>query len=130
MEKQLADRLRISEQRADRSRPCPRVAQQDPSHQGASDQHAWHTQQNRHATAFGPFLFPRVQQHDGEDEQHHNRAGIDDQLDRGDELSAQQQIFAGQSAHNRDQRKGAIDGMPLRQQVHRSRHANRPESQE
>ena len=61
--------------------------------------------------------------------QHHDRAGIDNHLHRSDKLRAQQQVFAGQRRHHRNQRQRAVDGMPLRQQVDRPAHANRPESQ-
>ena len=58
-----------------------------------------------------------VQQHDDEDEQHHDRAGINDHLRGRDELRAQQQIQHRQRAHHADQRERARDRMRLHHQL-------------
>src|SRR5208282_412076 len=51
-----------------------------------------------HPAAPGPFFFAGVEQHDDEDEQHHDGAGVDDDLDDGDEFGAEQQVDEGQRA--------------------------------
>ena len=68
-------------------------------------------------------FFAGVQQHDDEDEQHHDGAGVHDDLHGGDELRAQQQVQYRERAHHHDQRQRAVDGMPLQQQIQCSRHA-------
>ena len=60
---------------------------------------------DRDAAALGLFFDSGVEKHDDEDEQHHDGPGIDDDLHGGDELSAQQQVFAGEGGHHRDQRQ-------------------------
>ena len=49
--------------------------------------------QHRHAAALGALFFAGIQQHDDEDEQHHDRAGVHDHLHRRHKLRAQQQVF-------------------------------------
>jgi hypothetical protein len=51
------------------------------------------------------------------DEQHHDGAGVDDDLRGGQELRAQQQVKHGQRGHHHNQRQGAVDGMALEQEV-------------
>ena len=65
-----------------------------------------------------------------EDEQHHHRAGIDDDLHRGDEFGAQQQIDQRQRSHHHDQRQRAVDGMLLHQEVDRTSYTQRREDEE
>src|SRR5262252_8243918 len=52
--------------------------------------------QQSNAAASRAFLSAGVQQHDDEHEQHHDGPGVDDHLDGGDELRAQQQVDQGQ----------------------------------
>jgi hypothetical protein len=48
--------------------------------------------------AFGALFFAGVQQHDGDHKQHHDRAGIDDDLHGGHKFRAQQKILAASEA--------------------------------
>jgi hypothetical protein len=47
-----------------------------------------------------------VQVHDHEQEQHHDRAGVDDDLHHPDELGAEQQVEAGQRAEREHEEQG------------------------
>ncbi len=71
----------------------------------------------RRAAAQGALFTACVQQHHDKREQHHDRAGIDDDLRGGQKLRAKQQIKHGQRGHHHDQREGAVDGMALEQQI-------------
>ena len=72
----------------------------------------------------------RVQQHDDEDKQHHDGAGVNDHLGRGDEFSAQLQVQNGERSHDADQRKRAGDGMRLHHQVDGAKHRDAGEDEE
>jgi hypothetical protein len=41
----------------------------------------------------------QVEEHDHEQEEHHHRAGVDEHLDRGDELRIEQDVDGGQREH-------------------------------
>ncbi len=98
---------------------------QSPSDESATDQHRGNAEPSRNSAALGALLFTGVEQHDHENKEHHDRAGVNDHLHRGNEFRAQQKIFDRKGSHHRDQRKRTVDGMALYQQVDRSRHANR-----
>ena len=118
-----------SRKRSGLYRPRAGVRQKNPADEHAADQHSGNAKQQRHPAAFGVFLLAGIQQHDDEDEQHHDGAGVNDHLHGGDELRAQQQIFHRQRSHHHHQRQRAVDGMRLHQQVDRTRHADRTENQ-
>ena len=82
------------------------------------------------AGMFGALFHPGVQQHDDKDEQHHHRAGIDNDLHGGHEFRAQQQVQQGQRTHHHNQRQGAVDGVLLHQQVDRPTYTQRREDEE
>ncbi len=50
----------------------------------------------------------RAQQHDHEQEQHHDRAGVDRDLDHGEERRVEQQEQKSDTAHRHDQEQGAV----------------------
>src|SRR5581483_7512229 len=85
---------------------------------------------NCDATAARPLLFSGVQEHDGEDEQHHNRARIDDHLDGCDELGSEQQVLDRQRRQYGNQRQGTVDRMPLGEEVYRPSYADGSEHYE
>ena len=66
---------------------------QHPADQHAAHQHSGNAKQQRHPAALGALFFSGIQQHDDEDKQHHDGAGVHDHLHRGHELRAQQQVF-------------------------------------
>ena len=51
-----------------------------------------HAEQDRHPAALSLFLDAGIEQHDDENEQHHHRSRVDDDLNGGNELGAEQQI--------------------------------------
>ena len=69
------------------------------------------------AAAQSPFFASRVEQHDHKGEEHHDGAGVDDNLRSGQELSAKQEVKHGQRSHDHNQREGTADGMALKQEV-------------
>ncbi len=127
MKQQPANDFRWSGKRARLHGLGAGLFEQDPGNQQAADQHAGNPKQHSDPAAFGALFLAGIQQHDDEDEQHHDGAGVDDDLHRGDELGAQQQIFHCQRSHHHHQRQRAVDGMPLHQQVDRARHADHTE---
>ncbi len=82
------------------------------------------------AAAEGALFAAGVEQHDDEDEQHHDRAGVDDDLGDGEKLRAEQQVEDGQRGHDHDQRKGAVNGMGLHQEIDGSREAESGKKEE
>ncbi len=72
---------------------------------------------------------PRVQQHDDEDKQHHDGAGVDDHLRRGDEFAAEQQVQHRERSHDADQRKSARDGVRLHHQIDAANDGDRGEDE-
>ena len=82
------------------------------------------------AAAVGALFLPGIEQHDDEGKQHHDGAGIDDDLGGGQKLGAQQQVEHGQRAHHHDQRERAVDGVALEQEVQCSRHTEAAKNDE
>ena len=107
----------------------PECVQKNPANEHAADHHSGDSNQQRYAAAFCVFLLACIEQHDHEDEQHHNGARVDDHLHGRDEFRTQQQIFRRQRTHHDHQRKCAVDGMRLCNQVDRTRYADRTENQ-
>src|SRR5205085_2315802 len=64
-----------------------------------------------------------VQQHDHEDDQHHDRAGVNDHLHGSDERRRQQYVKARQRDEHANQRDRAVERIALRH--HRQRAADR-----
>ena len=96
-----------------------------------SDNQRRNAQDHRHPAALAQALFcAGIQQHDDEDEQHHDRPRIDDDLYGGDELRSQQQIKQRQRAHHDDERERAVDRVLLHQEVDRPSYAQRREDEE
>src|SRR4029077_20461393 len=104
--------------------------QQDEEHHAEQSGDGGHTKPHCDAAALGMFLFAGVQQHNDKDEQNHDGAGIDDDLYRGDELSAQQQIKQRQRTHHYDERERGDEGIFLEQQVQSARHTDTREDDE
>ena len=75
------------------------------------------------AAAERAFFTAGIEQHDDKGEKHHDRARIDNDLRDGKKFSAEQQIEHGKRGHDHDQRKGAVDGMGLPQEIDGSREA-------
>src|SRR5208283_156174 len=102
-----------------------------PNANAQTDDQARHAQHRGDPAAVRcPLLDSRVEQHDHENEQHHYRAGINDDLHGGDELSAQQQVDHRERSHHHDQRQRAVDGVFLHKQVNGTAHAHRREDKE
>ena len=57
-------------------------------------------------------------------------AGIDNHLRGGEEFGTEQQIKHRQRTHHHDQRKRAVDGMGLQEQVQGTRYAESAEDEE
>ena len=68
--------------------------------------------------------FLRAQQHDDEQEQHHDRAGIDRDLRHGNERRAQQQVEDRHRGEVDHQEQGRIDRVPAEQHPDRCRNSN------
>src|SRR5258708_20298264 len=64
----------------------------------------------------GVLFFASVQEHDDQDEEHHNRATVDDDLHRSDEFRTHQQVETGESDHHDDYQNRAVDRMLLQNQ--------------
>jgi hypothetical protein len=54
-------------------------------------------------------VVPEVEQHDHEQEEHHDRASVDDDLDRGEEVRFEQDEGAGQAGERRHHEEEAPD---------------------
>src|SRR5579859_1261472 len=76
-------------------------------------------ERERKAGEFGEFrkvrvlFFAGVQKHDDEEEEDHDRAAVDDDLDHGDKFGAHEEIKSGEANHDDDKRKGAVNRMAL-----------------
>ncbi len=102
-----------------------------PNADDQSEDQRRNAEHGRHAAAVScPLLNSGVEQHDDEDEQHHDRTGINDDLHGGDKLRPQQQVNHGERSHHHNQRQRAVDGMLLREQVNGAAHAHRRENKE
>src|SRR5580698_8333590 len=73
--------------------------------------------------AKGALFAAGVEQHDDEYEQHHHRAGVDDDLGDGEEFRAEEEIEDGERGHDDDERERAVNGMGLHQEIDGSREA-------
>ena len=80
------------------------------------------------ATAEGPRMselrVPQVEQHDHEEEQHHDRAGVDQHLDRGDELGVEQHVDGGQREHGGHQPERGAHRVALQDAERRRDHGD------
>ena len=56
-------------------------------------------------------LVVEVEEHDDEDKEDHNGAGVDEDLNDADEVGIQSNEQSGQSDEGKDHRKGAGDGV-------------------
>ena len=126
MKEQPPNHFRRAGKRTDRHVSRAGAFEQNPRNQHTANQHAGNSKQHRHPAAFAAVFYAGVQKHDHEDEQHHDRSGIDNHLHRRHKLRAQQQIFHRERAHDHDQRQRAVDGMPLHQQIYRAGNAHQP----
>src|ERR1041384_2830413 len=63
----------------------------------------------------------QVEQHDHEQEQHHDRAGVHQDLEHGDELRVEQYEEGGQREQRDDEPERAGDGVPARDAEQRAR---------
>ena len=80
--------------------------------------------------AVGALFLAGIEQHDDEGEEHHDGAGVDDDLGGGEELGAEQQVEHRQRTHHDDQRERAVDRVALEKEVQGSRHAKTAEDEE
>ena len=69
----------------------------------------------------------RVQQHDDEQEEHHDRAGIDDDLNDRDERRIEQHVQAREPDERSDQQQHAVDGIRLHDDEQRRADGDRRE---
>ena len=72
-------------------------------------------------------LVRRVQQHDDEEEQHHDRAGVDDDLNDRDERRVEQDVQTGERAERGDEQQHAVDRIALRDDEQRRHDRDRRE---
>jgi hypothetical protein len=72
-------------------------------------------------------LVRRIEQHDHEQEEDHDRAGVDDDLNHRHEWRIEQHVEAGQRAERGDQEQDAVDRVPLRDDEQRRADGDRPE---
>src|SRR6266542_1020386 len=72
----------------------------------------------------------QVQQHDHEEEQHHDRAGIDQHLEHRDELRVEQHEQRGEREQGDDQPQRAGDRVPARDAQQRAQHRDDAEKPE
>src|SRR6266852_8236550 len=71
----------------------------------------------RELREIGALFDARIEQHDDEYEEHHDRAAVDDDLHSGHELSAHQQIKSSKRDHDHDERECAVNRMALKDQA-------------
>src|SRR5208282_1200691 len=76
----------------------------------------------RELAEVGAFFDAGIEQHDYEDEQHHDRSGIDNHLHGGDEFRAEQQVQHGERDHDEDERKRAVNRLARQDQRERAQH--------
>ena len=62
-------------------------------------------------------FFAGVEQHDDEDEQDHDGAGVDDDLGGGEELGAERPVEDRERHHDDDEGQGAVNGVALQQEI-------------
>jgi hypothetical protein len=67
--------------------------------------------------AVGSLFFAGVEQHDDEDEEDHDGAGVHDDLGGGEELGPKRPVEDGEGHHDDDQRESAVDGVTLQEEV-------------
>ena len=60
-----------------------------------------------------PVSPPVLKKHDHENEEHHDGAGIDDDLRHGEEIRAEQEVESGERDHDADEREGARNRVRL-----------------
>ena len=82
------------------------------------------------AAAEGALFAAGIEQHDHEGEEHHDGAGVDDDLSDGEELRAEEQVEDGEGSHDDDEREGAVDGMGLQQEIDGSSEAESGKKEE
>ncbi len=61
-----------------------------------------------------------VQQHDDKDDEHHDRAGVDDHLDSGDERRREHHVETSERNEDADQRDRAVERITLRNDSNRA----------
>src|SRR5258708_5821232 len=103
---------------------------QRPADGPGHDNHSGHTNEQGDAAAATSFFFSGVEKHDHKDEEHHDRAGVNNHLDGGHKLRAQQQVDQRQRHHHHHQRKSAVDRVALYEQVDRPCHTDQAEDDE
>src|SRR5205823_12603630 len=78
----------------------------------------------------GVFFHDVIQQNNHKDEQHHDRAAIDNDLHGRNELRTHQQIESSERHHHHDQRKRTVNRMLLQNQVDCSDYGERGQDEE
>src|SRR5216683_2297929 len=71
----------------------------------------------RELREIGALFDSGIEQHDDKDKQHHDGAAVDDDLHRGHEFRAHQQIESRQRDHDHDERECAVNRMALKDQA-------------
>src|SRR5580693_7983021 len=93
-----------------------------------------HTQRQagilRELAEVSAFFDACIEQHDYEDEQHHDRAGVDDNLHRSDKLRAEQQIEHGERNHDQNQRERAVNWLAREDQRERAQYGEQRAKEE
>jgi hypothetical protein len=102
------------------------LRKEDEGEQADQDRDAGNADDVGGLAAVGALFLAGVEQHDDEGEEDHDGAGVDDHLGGGEKLRAQEQVEHGQRAHHHDERKGAVDGVALQQEVKSSCYAEPP----
>src|ERR1700733_4694080 len=89
----------------------------DERQQADQDRYPWNANNVCSATPVRALFLPGIEQHDDESKEHHDCAGIDDDLGGSQKFCAEQEEEHSERTHDHDQREGAIDRMALQQQV-------------
>ena len=107
------------------------MAAHHPNSDAQSNDQSRNAEHHRNPAAVCSALFHAgVEQHNHEHKQHHDRAGINDDLHRSDKFGPQQQINHRQRSHHNNQRQCAVDRVLLRQEVDCTSDTDRREDEE
>src|SRR5205823_8620225 len=99
------------------------IPDHDPNNDAGQQKYSGSPHPQSDAATLASLIDPGIKQHNHEHKQHHDRAGIDDDLNGSQELRPQQQVDKRQRAHDHHQRQGAVDRVALGKQVDSSCYA-------
>src|SRR5271170_2555510 len=84
----------------------------------------------RELAVVGAFFDAGVEQHDHEDEEHHDGAGINDDLNCGDYFGAEQEVEHGERDHDENERQRAVNRLAREDKRDRAQHGEERANEE